>query len=28
VHLWAGTGFRHAAAEPTAVILERLAGRA
>jgi nitronate monooxygenase len=27
VHLWAGTGFRHATAEPTAVILERLAGR-
>jgi len=25
VHLWAGTGYRHAAAEPTADILQRLA---
>jgi NAD(P)H-dependent flavin oxidoreductase YrpB (nitropropane dioxygenase family) len=25
VHLWAGTGFRHATAEPVATILERLA---
>jgi nitronate monooxygenase len=28
VHLWAGTGFRHASKEPTAVILERLAAGA
>jgi nitronate monooxygenase len=28
VHLWAGTGFRQATNEPTAVILERLAARA
>jgi NAD(P)H-dependent flavin oxidoreductase YrpB (nitropropane dioxygenase family) len=27
VHLWAGTGFRHATAEPAAAILTRLAGR-
>jgi NAD(P)H-dependent flavin oxidoreductase YrpB (nitropropane dioxygenase family) len=26
LHLWAGTGYRHATAEPTAVILQRLAG--
>lgn len=26
VHLWAGTGYRHATAEPTADILQRLAG--
>jgi nitronate monooxygenase len=26
VHLWAGTGYRHATAEPTADILHRLAG--
>ena len=26
VHLWAGTGYRHATAEPTADILRRLAG--
>ncbi|MGC2654084.1 MAG: nitronate monooxygenase [Mycobacterium sp.] len=26
VHLWAGTGYRHATAEPTAGILQRLAG--
>jgi NAD(P)H-dependent flavin oxidoreductase YrpB (nitropropane dioxygenase family) len=25
VHLWAGTGYRHATAEPTADILQRLA---
>ena len=25
VHLWAGTGYRHATAEPAATILERLA---
>ncbi len=27
VHLWAGTGYRHATDEPTADILQRLAGR-
>jgi NAD(P)H-dependent flavin oxidoreductase YrpB (nitropropane dioxygenase family) len=27
VHLWAGTGFRHATPEPAAAILTRLAGR-
>jgi NAD(P)H-dependent flavin oxidoreductase YrpB (nitropropane dioxygenase family) len=26
LHLWAGTGFRHATADPAAVILDRLAG--
>jgi nitronate monooxygenase len=26
VHLWAGTGFRNATAEPAGVILQRLAG--
>ena len=26
VHLWAGTGYRHARKEPTAAILSRLAG--
>lgn len=26
VHLWAGTGYRHATAEPAAAILTRLAG--
>ncbi|MFD1932312.1 nitronate monooxygenase [Nonomuraea mangrovi] len=28
VHLWAGTGFRHATAEPAAAIMNRLAGTA
>ena len=27
VHLWAGTGYRHATAEPTADILQRLAAK-
>jgi nitronate monooxygenase len=27
VHLWAGTGYRHATAEPAAAILDRLAGQ-
>ncbi|OBA84157.1 2-nitropropane dioxygenase [Mycobacterium sp. 1164966.3] len=27
VHLWAGTGYRHATAEPTADILQKLAGK-